>query len=355
MMKVLALAILAACAQEPAAVNHGATTDYNHALLVGAVDKFVAAQRTPAAFAELAKTVTTLRPGMDHSVAEEAELKLVVLALAPFKSVQGKPVDQQATVLALTVWPTLLAPAIEADELIMTRDPKAALLVPQPSEDPATYIGRLCGGVLAGECKHAVPELQADIIDALAIHRATERVRNAVSDCLMCGADKGWHEAVLGWEELDRGAETWINDVERRADPDNWPTSGAAADDDPGLPEAEVSSHSELVVDGHSYGPNQQRLAVLKELRGTGDAISLHVRPEMSLAQLRGLLVDARTAGVKRVALVTREAVYPWRRRAYWVADGTGLRANLRPTDSVQLLLHAVDEVSGPGTVARVD
>jgi hypothetical protein len=67
--------------------------------------------------------------------------------------------------------------------------------------------------------------------------------------------------------------------------------------------------------------------------------------PEMSLARLRGILDDART---KRVALITRESVYPWRRKAYWVVDGTGLRANFRPTDSVQLLLHAADEVAGP-------
>lgn len=355
MMRFAPLLVLLGCGQEPPPVRHGATSDYNHAALVGAVDKFVAAKRTPEAFGELANAVSTLRPGMDHAVAEEAELKLVVLALAPLKSVQARSIPEQAEVLAITVWPTLLAPAIEADTLIMTRDPKAAQLVPHPAEQVPAYLERLCGGPLAGECKHVVPELQAAVVDALAIHRATERVRNAVSDCLMCSAEPGWHEAVLAWEELDRGAEGWINDVQRRADPDNWPMAGAASDDDPELPEAEVTSHGELVVGGHSYGPNQQRLDVLRELRGTGDAITLHVRPDMTLAQIRAMLVDARTAGCKRVAIVTRESVYPWRRKAYWVADGSGLRANLRPSDSVQLLLHAVDEVSGPGTVARVD
>ena len=67
------------------------------------------------------------------------------------------------------------------------------------------------------------------------------------------------------------------------------------------------------------------------------------------------MLADARKSGAQRVAVVAREPVYPYRRRVYWVADGSGLRANLRPTDSLQLLLHAVDEVAGPGTVARVD
>jgi hypothetical protein len=67
------------------------------------------------------------------------------------------------------------------------------------------------------------------------------------------------------------------------------------------------------------------------------------------------VLADARKAGAQRVAVIAREPVYPYRRRVYWVADGSGLRANLRGTDSLQLLLHAVDEVAGPGTVARVD
>jgi len=65
--------------------------------------------------------------------------------------------------------------------------------------------------------------------------------------------------------------------------------------------------------------------------------------------------LDARLAGCARVAVVAREGAYPWRRRIYWVADGSGMRANLRPTDTLQLLLHAIDEVAGPGTVARID
>ncbi|MEO8554664.1 MAG: hypothetical protein ABI678_32025, partial [Kofleriaceae bacterium] len=77
--------------------------------------------------------------------------------------------------------------------------------------------------------------------------------------------------------------------------------------------------------------------------------------PDQTLVQVRAVLADARQAGAERVAVIAREPVYPYRRRVYWVADGNGLRANLRGTDSLQLLLHAVDEVAGPGTVARVD
>jgi len=98
-----------------------------------------------------------------------------------------------------------------------------------------------------------------------------------------------------------------------------------------------------------------QRIDVLRELRGDGDVLALQLHPDTTLAQARAILVDARKAGAKRVAVVAREPFYPYRRKVYWVADGYGLRANLRPTDSLQLLLHAIDEVAGPGTVARVD
>jgi hypothetical protein len=195
-------------------------------------------------------------------------------------------------------------------------------------------------------------------VDALALRLATERVRNAVADCLECSSessDPGWRAAVKGWEELDRAIADRITDVELKARPDNWPRAGAAADDDPSLPEAEFTSRGDVIVNAHAYGPNQQRIEVLRELRGPSDVIALHFPPDSTLAQVRAILVDARKAGCAHVAVVAREPVYPYRRHVYYVADGSGLRVNLRGTDSLQLLLHAVDETAGPGTVARVD
>ncbi|MDB4956543.1 MAG: hypothetical protein JWO36_4112 [Myxococcales bacterium] len=353
---IVSALFVAACGQDKIEVDKSAVVaDYQHTALGAAVEKFVAAQRTPQAYAELAQTVLKLRPGMDRAVAEEAELKLIVLALEPVQAVQGQPMGKQVGALGLTVWPTLLAPPIEADALLFTRDPKAAEIPPKPGEDTAQYFERLCGHPLSANCKRVVPELQGHVIAALAIQRATERARNAVGDCLMCSSDPGWHQAVVGWEELDRGANEWINDVVRRAEPDNWPIAGAAAEDDPSLPEAELSPRGDILIGGHSYGPNQQRIDVLRELRVGSDVIAMHLHPDTTLAQARGVLIDAKKAGIARVAVIAREPVYPWRRKAYWIAEGSGLRANLRPTDSVQLLLHSVDEVAGPGTVARVD
>jgi hypothetical protein len=271
---------------------------------------------------------------MDRTVAREAELKLVVLALGPIQAVQREPLDVRVRALALTVWPALLAPAIEADQLLMVRDPSAAALSPAPDEQPSTYVTRICGAPLARQCKRVVPELQGEVVEAYALRRATERARNAVGECLSCDTDPGWSQAVVAWEALDRVATDRLPEIERRADPGNWPIAGAASEQDPGLPEA---------------------IAVLRELRGDAAVIAVHLHPETTLASARGFLADARKAGVQRVAVVAREPEYPYERRVYWVAGGYGLRANLRASDSLQLLVHAIDEVAGPGTVARID
>ena len=89
--------------------------DYNHGKLTTAIDTFIAAKRTATAFAELAQKVIALRPGMDATVAAEAELRMVVLALDPVTAHNSASITDQINALALTVWPTLLAPRIEAD------------------------------------------------------------------------------------------------------------------------------------------------------------------------------------------------------------------------------------------------
>lgn len=354
---VSVVAAVAACGRDTIAVNQNGTDDYKHGALVAAVDKFVKANRTPEAYVELSQTISALRPHMDRTVGKEAELRMVVLALGPVQQQQTKSMRERIDALALTVWPTLLSPEIAADTPLLVRDPRAGELVPKPGEDPDQYIIRLCSEPLARQCKRVVPELQGELVEQLAIRRATERVRNAVADCLSCdsGVDPGWDAAVHAWESLDRNATDKVVDVERRGEPDNWPVAGTAGEDDPGLPEAQLSTRGELIVGGRAYGPNQQRIDVLRELRGTSELIALHFHPDTTLAQARAVLVDARKAGAKRVAVVAREPFYPYHRKVYWAAEGYGMRANLRPTDSLQLLLHAIDEVAGPGTVARID
>ncbi|MDQ3365776.1 MAG: hypothetical protein M3680_10150 [Myxococcota bacterium] len=365
MSKALALVttmvMVAACGDEPIQVTKTGATDYNHGALRTAVDAFVAAGRTPAAYGELAQTVLELRPGMDRSVGEEAELKLVVLALAPIQSVAAKPAAEQVQELALTVWPTLLSPQIAADAILLKRDPKSAELWPQSGEVARDYLMRLCGGPLASDCKQVVPEYQGAVITALATRRATERVRNAVSSCVMCSAEPGWHEAVRTWEALDRLANGTIHDVERRASPDNWPVAGSAAQNGSELPEvtalwreAEINATGEVVIGGQRYSAGD-RIDALRDLRGDSETITLHLRPELSLAQVKALLADAKKSGASKVAVIARAPFYPWERRVYWLSDAGKTRVGLRPTDSLQLLIHTIDHVAGPGAVARVD
>lgn len=357
---VAASLVFAACGSEPIEVSTQNVADYNRGALLGAVDKFVQDGRTPDAYAELATKVQELRGGMDRAIGEEAELKLLVLALAPVQSVSAKPMAEQVEQLALTVWPTLLGQQLEADKILINRDPRWLEFQPRQGEVAHAYLQRLCGGVLAGECKQVVPEYQGATVAAFAIRRATERVRNAISNCVMCDGDPGWKEAVRTWESIDRLASSSIHEVERKASPDNWPIAGAAAQSGAEVAdtaiwrEAEINATGEVVVGGQRYGATQ-RIDALRDLRGDSSTITLHLRPELSLAQVKGILADAKKSGATKVAVVARAPHYPWDRKMYWISDAGTMRTNLRPTDSLQLLLHTIDHVGSPGTVARVD
>jgi hypothetical protein len=342
------------CSKEEIAVRTDRSNDYNQGALSAAVNRFVADGRTPEAYAQFARTVFELRPGMDRAVAEVAELKLIVLALAPVQSVQARPMKEQIDALALTVWPALLSPKVASDDVLTKRDPRAAKLMPTANENVTEYLQRLCGGTLASDCKQVVPEHQGEVVLALATRRAMERARNAVADCMTCDTEPGWRDAVRSWEKLDRQAHAWIDEVERRGAPDNWPVAGAASEPAGDLPEAEISVNGEVVIGGQRYTASD-RVDALRELRGKHSDIALNIRPEVSLAQLRGVVADAARAGANKVAVIARAPAYPWDRKMYWIGAEGSTRAGLRPTDSLQSLLHAVDHLAGPGAIARVD
>ena len=271
---------------------------------------------------------------MDRAVGEEAELKMLVLALAPVQSVSAKPMAEQVEELALTVWPTLLGAEIVADKILINRDPRWLEYEPKQGEVARDYLQRICGGVLASECKQVVPEHQGAAVSAFAIRRATERVRDAISNCISCDGDPGWREAVRTWESLDRLASSTIHEVERKASPDNWPIAGSAAQSTSELGdtaiwrEAEINQTGEVVVGGQRYGATQ-RIDALRDLRGDEQTITLHLRPELSLAQVQGILADAKKSGASKVAVVARAP--PIRGSARCTAQRRGtMRASLR-------------------------
>ncbi len=111
------------------------------------------------------------------------------------------------------------------------------------------------------------------------------------------------------------------------------------------------------MIGGQRYGA-AERINALRDLRflhGEDSPIALHLRPDVPLARVKDALADVRKSGAKKIAVIARGTYYPWERRIYWLSDTSGVRAGMRTTDSLQLLLHAVDHLGQPGAVARVD
>lgn len=201
----IALAVLAAAACGPDRIDVSiGRTDYGRHDLRMAVEAFVVAGRTPAAYAVLARQVRGLGTSMDRDVGNEAERRLIVLAIEPIRSVGDRPIAEQTEALALTVWPTLLGPPIDQHRIEGSSD--ANILLPQPGESASTYVDRVCRGPFAGECEYDQPAQRGAAIAATAARNALERARNAVDACSTCRSDPGWHELVREWEALERVA-----------------------------------------------------------------------------------------------------------------------------------------------------
>lgn len=346
---------LAACSQEPVKVQSTASSDYGRDQLHRAVATFVAAGRTPAAYGAFARRVLELQPTMDKSVAEEAELKLTVLALAPVQALKDAPIAVQAEALATTVWPTAFAPPLRATTQLrntVANADEVADVSPQAGETTAAYLQRLCGDALGKICRDTVPEHQAALLAAHAVSRFSERARSAVSDCLVCSTDPSWRAATRGWEELETTNNTWLKDVERRGSPSNWPVAGPGGALDSPLPGVELSRLGELLIADQPVIPSQ-RAKALRDLLGDAKEVALHARPDIPLERLRELVAELTRAGATTIALVTREPRYPWDRRLYRVALGKGRRVEANPNDTLQVLLRQIDPL-GPG-VTRLD
>jgi hypothetical protein len=347
-----AMISVASCAQEPVRVSNTASADYGREQLQQAVATFVAAGRSPVAYAALARRISELLPTMDKTVAEEAELKLTVLALAPTQAVKDLPLAAQVEALATTVWPTAFAERLQAPSLVRGIARSESELAALANESHGDYLRRLCSGALSQVCRDSVPEWQSARVAAHAVHRFSERARRAVSDCLVCASDPSWRTAVRGWEELDTVNNTWIRDVEKRSDPSNWPVAGAGGDADAALAEVELSKLGELLI-AQQPVPAPQRPKALRTLLGDGKAFALHIRPETSLARLREIAAELQRAGAASIAVVARAPQYPWERRLYRVALGKGRRVDARGNDTLQVLLRLVDAL-GPG-ITRLD
>jgi hypothetical protein len=356
MRRLVVLAVVAACGQDAVSVRPDDTgADYNRAELTEAMGRFIAAGRTAEAFGALVAEVDTLRTGMDDAVADEAELKLTTQALHPVEAFRDRmPVDRTVA-LATTVYAFALRPPVTAARPELPPDPVDVELRPRPDEDGPAYLLRVCAGPLAGDCKHIVPEMQGVVVGDIVIQKLTARSRNAVASCTTCPNDPAWAEMVLRWETMDRDqAATRIAD-ERRSAPSNWPSAGPGAGPWPDVPRIQLEDDGDLVLDGRAVPP-QERTGELQMMFAERAAIGLELPPAATVGSLLGVVEDARKGGVTEVVVAARDPAYPWTLRGYRIAAAAkGRRITVRRTETVQVLLRAIDAEADPGVRVRID
>src|SRR5688572_6933955 len=173
-----------------------------------------------------------------------------VLALDPVEVLTDRPLAEQVSALALTVWPFALQQSLGDDLPTGVLATRAAELDVRDGESPDSYLIRLCGSALAVDCKLAVPELQGAIVRARAVQRLTVRARTAVQACAVCAGEPSWAQAVARWEALDRVATASVDSDEQRAHPRGWPVAGAASVEWPEIPVLTVEADGDVVLGG---------------------------------------------------------------------------------------------------------
>lgn len=352
---VAALLLMAACTQDRIEIRSESANDYHRSDVRLAVEAYVAEGRTAAGYAIFARKLSMLRPSMDATVASDAELKLVTLALAPMLAASQLPVERELSDVVTHVWPIGLQDPMRADTVQRRLTSKDGKITPLAYEDPQAYLMRLCGNVLKVECFSVVPEYQADVVRHIVLQRYTERVRTAVSDCVFCANDPTWRDYVRKWELLEAASVERRRRAERMGDPIRWPTAGSAALPMPANDAyvlVELNPAGELLV-GDVRLPVVDRVTRLQQLRGDRD-ILLQAAPSTRLSDVRPVLVDAKRAGATRVGLVTRRIGYPWEPRVYWITVGEGAVLPLRLGDTVQVLISTIEQLPPSSLTAAI-
>ena len=342
---VVAMLLLAACKQERIEIRTESANDYHRGDVRLAVEVYVAKGRTPTGYAILASKLSMLRPTMDATVASDAELKLVTLALAPMLAASEFSFEREMQEVVTNVWPIGLQDPLRADTVRRGTASKDGKIVPLAYEEPQAYVTRLCGDVLKVECYSVVPEYQADVVRHIVLQRFTERVRTAVSDCIYCANDPVWRDYVHKWEVLEAANVERRRRAERIGDPIRWPAAGSAASPMPASDAymvVELNAVGELFV-GDLRLSVVDRAARLKQLRGDRDVL-IHAAPGSRLSDVRPVIIAAKQAGATRVGLVARRKVYPWEPGVYWISVDAGVVLPLQLSDTVQVLITTLDE-----------
>lgn len=348
---LIAAIVCASCARDEIDV-HSPGTDYNRRGLLAAIDRFNAAGRTPEAYGRLAADIEQLRSGMDETVADEAELQLIVLALAPVEQTRGLPPSTRAQQLATTVWSVAMSgPVTAPDPALGGGDPGVPA---RPGETPDAYVQRLCGGTLAIECMFVVPESQALFVEAVAIRRMARRTKHAVEECEPCATDPGWAGAVSKWEGLEIESHAQASAALAKVSPDRWPVAGRAASDWTPEPSLEVADDGQWRLDGEPITPDARGTGLAHARNGSG-SLNVRIAPGVRADVLASLIDAASTAGFREVHVEARVAVYPWYLRTYRFATGArGKKSPWRPVDTVQVLLRSIDTRADVGALVHL-
>ena len=344
----VALALLAvACSPEPVQVSPERGIEHNHAALNAAVGRFTAGDRGPAAFARYSRELLELRPGMDSTVAELAELHTMSLMLDAAAQVPGAATGAADAIR--TLWPLALAPHITAPSPGLPPADAWAAWMPRADDTDASYLERLCNRLLARHCRAVVPEGQAAVVAAIAIRNATERFRNAVASCATC-TEPIWAQRVASWAELDSAATANVGEARAAAAPARWPMAGPAAGEVPAGPLLLVAVDGLATLQGEEVPPPELVSRLASARRATRARILLvHLPPQAASEQVRTLLARAGAAGFTEIALIARVTAFPWAARAYRLGVGTSLP--VRDADTVQVLVRWLDHQRAPAAV----
>lgn len=341
-----------ACSEPRVTISSSTTEDYQRAELNQALSAYVTGGRTAAGYAQFARRVVELRGQMDATVAAEAELRLTAMALPLMRDALQR---NDASALVTTVWPTGLREPIRANPVRQQLASIDERLTPLSSEAPTAYVKRICGDVLKAECYHVVPELQAPIVERLAVARFAQRARNAVDDCLVCGDDPTWGNMVRQWQLVEELAAQHAQHLATRGEPSRWPVAGQGSLPQPArgtFALVEVTALGAMLLDDQLLDVDQ-RGAQIAQRRGQRDVV-LHVPPSAKVAELQRLLRIAGGGAVARLGLLARQPVYPWEPRVYWLVESAKARVSVSSYDTVQVLLAMADKL-GEARPFRLD
>lgn len=307
------------------------TNDHGFAALNEAVERLGEGAVTPERFRAFAVEVRGMRGAFNEDIATLAELYVAFRALAAERSVSELPREQRLERLALTVYPT------------------AFRVEPSDGESVRDYLLRLCALEAPLECKDVVPEGWPLVMGAKARRALKLRAGEALTECRQCPNREAYREQLDAYDAYTAEEDAHAAVHERRYRPRRWPMAGArGAAWTPGAAPVFRYLDGDATLDGE---PLTGDIRIhLRAARAGRDTLAVHLDPSDDMRRLQALADDARAAGYTRLAVLARAVEYPFELRAYPLElTGRARKADVRPFDTVQLLVRSLDANADEG------